>query len=466
MTAPSLASPSRPAPELRRPGAPLPPGPRGALLQTLRYLRDPYAYYRWAVSRYGRLFTLPVTNGNLLVTGTPEGVEELFQARTGNFVVEFGAEAVRPVVGPGSLLLLAGDRHRKERKRLSPSFHGSRMRSAYSDVARDATLERIAGWKPGESITVHEEAQRITLDVILRAVFGVEAPEQVEAFGIQVGRTMDSVPPLPIFVKAFQRRFGGFGPWARFCREMDSVNDLIYSWIRSRRRELERNHVAPGPGADILSLMLSAEDEDGGRLSDSDVRDQLLTIIAAGHETTTTTAAWSLYELHRKPAELARVQRAIASLGPEPAAAELAALPELTAAINETLRLHPVLLEAMRTVKEPMLFQGIEVPSGWTLAAAMPLVHLDPAVHPEPLEFRPQRFLDHRFPLCEFFPFGGGHRRCLGAAFAMNELAVVLGTILSRFELRLALDRPLRNVRRNATIAPELGVPMIVTSRR
>ena len=433
--------------------APLPAGPRGRVLQTMRYLRDPYAYYERAQKRFGRFFLMPTMNGDLLITGTPEGVDELFNLKSRHLLAEFGADSLRPLVGPSSLLLLSGDRHRRERKRLSPSFHGNRMKRAYSDLAQQAVLERASHWRTDAPLNIHREMQRITLEVILRACFGVQQPEEVEAFAEQVTRTVDAVHPLPIFFSGLQREFGGFGPWARFLRERALLDGMLYPWIRSKRRER-------ADGEDILGLMLAAQDGDGAILSDEDVHDQLMTLIAAGHETTATTLSWIFYELHRRPDVLEWLRDAIRGLGPDPTAADLASLPELEAVAHETLRIHPILFEVMRTVKDGLVFQGVEVPAGVHLTAAMPLVHLDPAIYPEPHTFRPQRFLERRYSLCEFFPFGGGHRRCLGAAFALNEIKVVLGTLLMRFDFELAQARPLRPVRRNATMAPEQGVPM------
>jgi cytochrome P450 len=211
--------------------------------------------------------------------------------------------------------------------------------------------------------------------------------------------------------------------------------------------------------------MLGARFEDGSAMSDSDVCSQLLTLLVAGHETTATTMAWAFYGLHRDPGTLRRAREEIASLGPEPEPAQLAALPYLQAVADETLRLHPLLGEAARTVKDRYSFQGYEIPAGVTVAVSIIMIHSDPELYPEPQRFRPERFLERKFGPSEHVPFGGGHRRCIGAAFAMNEIKIVLGTLLPRFELELAEDRPLATVRRNLMLAPESGVPMILRGR-
>jgi len=219
-------------------------------------------------------------------------------------------------------------------------------------------------------------------------------------------------------------------------------------------------------GEDVLSLMLNARFEDGSAMSDDDVCSQLLTLLIAGHETSATTLAWIFYELHRHPEVLARLRAEIDDLGPAPAPEALVKLPFLRAVVDETLRIHPIISEVFRTVKESFPFQGYEIPAGITVSASILMIHNDPELYPEPACFRPDRFLERRYGPDEHLPFGGGHRRCLGDAFAMNEIAVVLGTLLPRYELALAADRPLRVVRRNLTLAPEAGVPVTLRGRR
>ena len=439
----------------------LPPGPRFAALQSLRYLREPFGYYEEMRRRYGTLFTLPSLNGTLVVTGTPEGALELFQSPSEDFVVGFGVDALLPVVGPGSLLLLDSDRHRRERKLLSPAFHGSRMR-AYSEMIRDAALRHAEEWKEGEVFPVQETMQKIALEVMMRAVFGVQNTEDADRFGEVVMTAVNEAHPAPLFFKSLQREFFGFGPWARFMRERKRVETILHAHIVSRRRDLAKG---AAPGDDILSQLLTARFDDGTGMPDDAIFSQLLTLLVAGHETTASTLAWALYEIHRQPNVLARARADISSVGLDAPAEEIAALPSLQAIADETLRIHPIVAEAVRTVKEGVRFQGYDLPAGISIAVSIIMIHNDPELYPEPERFRPERFLERKHGPSEHLPFGGGYRRCIGAAFAMNEIKIVLGTLLPRFELALAEDRPLATVRRSVTLAPEAGVPMVLRGR-
>ncbi len=440
----------------------LPKGPRSAILQSLRVLRDPFRFYEEMRRDYGTLFTLPTLNGLLVISGRAEGARELFRARSESFVAGFGVEAVAPVVGSGSLLLLAGERHRRERKLLSPFFHGSRVRT-YGTLVRDTALRHADRWKEGPAFPIHASLQGIALEVILRAIFGVQSTREAERFGEAVTHAIDAAHPVPFFFKALQRELGGYGPWARFVREKRRLDAVLQAHLATRRRALARGDAG---GDDVLSQMLSARFEDGSAMSDDDICSQLLTLLVAGHETTATTLAWIFYELHRHPEMLARLRAEIGELGPDPAPEAFGKLSFLRAVVDETLRIHPIISEVFRTVKDRFPFQGYEIPAGVTVSASIVMIHNDPELYPDPTRFRPDRFLERRYGPDEHLPFGGGHRRCLGDAFAMNEIAVVLATLLPRYELALASERPLRMVRRNLTLAPEAGVPMVLRGRR
>jgi cytochrome P450 len=417
-------------------------------------MRDPYAYYEWASARWGDLFTLPAMNGLLVVTSHPDGAAEILAGRESDFVVGFGVEAVQPIIGSSSLLLLSGERHQRERKVLSPAFHGARMR-AYAPFVAECALRAFERWQPGQRISAQEEMQAVSLEVIIRTVFGIQAPERVAAFAEAVQRAVGEINPAPIFFKALQREFGGFGPWAEFLRRKRILDGLIFAQIaEARRREVD--------GDDVLHALLRLRYEDGSGLDDQAIRDHLLTLLVAGHETTATTLAWALDAQARHPEIRRKLLDEIRELGPDPAPEELARLPYLDAFCRETLRMHPVLAEFMRTVRDSFTLQGYTIPAGVTVAASILMLHRRPDLYPEPQVFRPERFLERRFAPNEFAAFGGGHRHCLGAAFAMNELKVVLGTLLPRVELRPGSPRPLRPVRRNATIAPEAGAPLVV----
>jgi len=334
---------------------------------------------------------------------------------------------------------------------------------AYGELVRDAALRHAEAWKEGETFPIQTSMQGIALEVILRAIFGVQSVGEAERFGEAVTTAIDAAHPLPFFFKSLQREFGGIGPWARFAREKRRLDAILHAHLATRRRALARRDV---PGTDVLSQMMTAEFEDGSVMSDDDICSQLLTLLVAGHETTATTLAWIFYELHRHPQALARAREEIAGLGPDPDAGELARLPYLRAVADETLRIHPIIAEAVRTVKDGFHFQGHDIPAGVSVAVSIVMIHNDPELYPEPSRFLPERFLERHYGPSEHLPFGGGHRRCLGDAFALNEIAVVLGSLLPRYELERVDEGELRMVRRNLTMAPEAGVPMRLLGRR
>ncbi|MFT5695427.1 MAG: cytochrome P450 [Myxococcota bacterium] len=436
----------------------LPPGPRGALIQTLRYFRDPYGYYEKMGARYGKLFTMPTMNGTLVVALSADGAKRILEGGEDDFVSEFGFDAIEPMIGGRSLLLSSGDRHKNDRKLLSPTFTGSRMRS-YAGAVVEAADRELARWSVGDSIRLRESMSNVSIDVIIRTVFGVQADDQVKEMRTAIYDAVVEVNPALIFFKFLQRAPFGLGPWARFLRNMKTLDDLIYAQIQTTR-------AATGPGTDVLSRMLESHFEDGEAMDDTAIRDHLVTLLMAGHETTGTTLAWALYELLRKPELIERVRKEVEALGPDPDPNRITALPLLGAVCQETLRMHPVLPEFFRTVRNEYEIDGYRIPSGVTLAGGIIAIHRDASLYPEPLKFRPERFIDRRYAVHEMASFGGGHRYCLGASFAMNELKIVIARVVMRTDLELVLDRPLATVRRNGTLAPEADVPVRVLKKR
>jgi len=435
----------------------LPPGPRVAAYQTLRYMRDPHGRTAELERRYGTPFTLPTVNGTLVLTTTPDGAREILAGREEDFVVGFGVEALRVLVGEGGLLLLSGDAHRRERKLLSPTFHGARMR-AYGNAVVESTLREAATWATGRQLNAQQSMQSISIDVILRAVFGVQSGDRRLAFREAIRLAVDEVSPAPIFFDFLRHEFGGFGPWARFKRHKRAFDALIYQQIAEARRD-------PQEREDVLHRLVAARYDDGRPLPDDSIRDHLLTLLVAGHETTATTLAWSFAELAQHPEIVAHLRDDLAALGADPAPDEVSSLPYLDAFCREILRAHPIVAEFFRTVKTSFELQGWQIPAGISVAASILRIHRDPTLYPDPDRFRPERFLERRFAPHEFAAFGGGHRHCIGAAFAMNELKLVLGTLVPLFDWRLTENRPPRTILRHVTLGPERGCPIVLGRR-
>jgi len=428
--------------------APVLPGPWLALPHTMRYLHDPIAFYADARRRWGDPFTLGSFNGRLVITGRAELIREIFAADPASFDT-WGADALAPFVGPASVLLTSGSRHRRQRKLLMPPFHGARMRT-YGAAMMAAARREVAGWPRQQSFRLLPAMQRISLTVIIETVFGIRDATRRNDWSRAIAATMDAVHPAMLFFPALQREFGGIGPWARFRRLLAQLDAMIAAEITARRTHGD-------DGDDILRLLLAATDDDGVAMPDDEVRDQLVTLLIAGHETTALALSWALYELARDPALCARV---CAELGDEAAPEIIARLPLLDAVCQETLRRHPVVADVARTPRQPMTLAGYPVPAGAAVMPAIAAAHFDPTVFPDPDRFRPERFLERSFAPYEFLPFGGGARRCIGAAFALYEMKLALAVIVRAGTLTLRDSGPVAVQHRGLTLGPRGELPV------
>ncbi len=435
----------------------LPPGPAGSLLNTLWFLRDPYGFFAAQTRRYGDPCTLRTHSGRLVITGDPELVRAIFSADPAT-LEPFGVQLLGPFLGERSIIMTGGERHRRDRKLLTPPFHGARMR-AYGRAIVDATREQTRSWRVGWQGPAQATTAAISLDVILRAVFGIDEPGARDQWSNAIRRYVAAASPAIIFFPALRRDFFGVGPWSRFLRARDDLSALILQEIASRRARRTS-------GEDILSLIMAARYDDGGAMTEAEIRDQLFTLLAAGHETTATALAWALYWIHRDAGLLRDLCDELGGLGPAPEPDAVAALPLLDATCAETLRLHPIVPDvARRVVRAPLEMGPWMVPPGTGVAAITALLHADPRLYPRPDVFDARRFLGAKPSPFEYTPFGGGSRRCLGAAFAMYEMKLVLATLLRDLELEV-LDRDIPPARQNVTIGPKGGVRVRVRARR
>ncbi|EYF02909.1 cytochrome P450 [Chondromyces apiculatus] len=429
----------------------LPPGPPLAPLHLFAAAIDTPRFFQACAERYGDPFTVLLPAGKVVITGHPEGIREIFTADPSTFGT-LTQIPLQPVLGEGSMLLLAGQRHKRERRLLMPPFHGDRMR-AYGALMRDITL-RLAGKLPrGGDFKAMDLTQAISLEVIIQAVFGVKEPERVAAFQDVIARYFEAYTIPLMFVPVLRRSFRGIAPWDRFQGVAATFNRMLDEEIAARRAA-----AAPGTHEDILSLLLSARDEEGQPMTADEIKDELRTMLIAGHETTAISMAWALYHVHRLPEVKERLFDELAALGPDPSPEALARLPYLGAVCDETLRLNPVVILVPRRLSVPMTLRGHALPAGIGVMAAIVLAHRDPGLFPEPERFLPERFLERKFSPFEYLPFGGGSRRCLGAAFALYEMKIALGSLLAAHRFSLAEEGPVRAVRRNVTFGPKTGV--------
>jgi cytochrome P450 len=409
-------------------------------------------------ARFGDAFTmrLPGMPSGVVVVADPLAVKEVFgmgpeegHAGKANFLL-------KPLLGEHSLLLLDGAEHIRQRKMILPAFHGERMH-AYGRTMLDVTHQSIDGWPLGRTFPVHRPMQDITLQIILRTVFGVEeGPRLAELADALKGMLDATANPILLF-PFMQRDLGPLSPWGRVRRQARRASDILRSEIRRGREKGSSGRL------DVLAMMLDARDDKGRPLSEDEVHDELVTLLVAGHETTATALAWTLRWLLPDRALVGRLNDEIASAGPDPM--RVAKLPLLDATVKEGLRLQPVIPMVGRVLQEPMKIGGLDLPAGALVAPSIYLVHRRPSLYPEPERFRPERFLDFKPAPWEWLPFGGGIRKCVGAAFAMYEMKMVLAAMLPRVEMRLASDR-VREVRRTITVTPEGGLPVVLTAKR
>jgi cytochrome P450 family 135 len=431
----------------------LPPGPSlPSAAQTLRWVVRPTAFMEECRRRYGDCFTLRIASeGRWVLVSDPESIRRVFTGNPEHLRAGEANVILRPVVGSESVLLLDGPSHLRQRKLLLPPFHGERMQR-YGDVMREVTEREVATWPTGEPFAVWRRMQAITLEVIIRAVFGVDDPDRVERVAGRIRPMLDYTSRRRDFFIAAMlgpERLANMS-WTGFPQAIGRVQEAIDEEIALRRSDpgLEERD-------DILSMLLQARDDDGRPMSDQELRDELMTLLVAGHETTATSLAWTLERVVRHPGVLARLEDEAES--DDDAYADAVA--------HEALRLRPVLPLVVRKLTEPLELHDRELPVGTTVAPCIYLVHRRPDVYPDPHAFRPERFLETPAGTYTWIPFGGGVRRCLGASFAEFEMRIVLRETLRRCELRGARRRPERIARRNITFSPRRGTPVVVTPR-
>ena len=406
-------------------------------------------YMRKLHQRYGDVFSVRFPSFDRLVyVAEPALAKQIFAGDARRFHAgEANASVLEPAVGTGSVLTLDEDEHMRQRKLLLPPFHGDNIRR-YGEVIREITELELETWPVGKAFALRPHTQRITLDVILRAVFGVRDPERFALAQRLVNEFALRSHPIVLF-PFMRRRLGRFSPMSRFERARDALDMFIYEEIAQRRREDTSDR------DDVLSLLLGATHDDGSPMSDRELRDELVTVIGAGHETTATALAWAIERLLRAPRVLAKLRQSIADGEDD----------YLDAVIKETLRTRPVITDVARKLTEPTEVAGYELPAGTFVLPAILVIQHRADLYPNPMEFRPERFLEDQGEGFAWIPFGGGVRRCIGASFAQFEMRIVLSTILERVELRAADPRPERMRPRNITLAPGRGTRVVLERR-
>ncbi len=426
----------------------LPPGPRAPrILQTRRYWGARDEFMIACQRRYGDIFTLNVAPAGILVClADPADIQQVFTGDRDILHAGEGNRVLAPVMGESSVLITDGDRHLTQRRRMLPAFHGDSVNN-YEQTIIEATEREMATWPSQTPFALHPRMQAITLDVIMRAVIGVREAEHLDILRPLL-RSMAEISPL-VMLMWVQPWLRHVGPWRRYNTTKARADEMLFE-------EITRRAQAPdlAQRRDILSLLMTPG-ADGEPMSDVELRDQLVTLLLAGHETTAAGLAWAFERLLRDPVCLARLTDEIAIGGEE----------YLDAVVKETLRVRPVIFDVARKLTAPVSIRDWTLPAGVTVSPSIGLVQRSDDHYEDALAFRPERFLEGEAPSYGWIPFGGGIRRCLGAAFATFEMKIVLRTLLSSARLTAPDPRPEQPVARHITLIPSRGARVALTAR-
>ncbi|WP_424095775.1 cytochrome P450 [Moorena producens] len=444
----------------------LPDGPQiPDWLQLIYWVADPLKYLDQCVERYGDTFTIRLSaSRTLVILSHPQAIQELLTAPPSQFKSGELNKVLQPLVGETSMALLDGKPHQRQRKLLIPPFHGQRINS-YSQLICDITQQVASQWVIGQAFTALTAMQDITLQVIMQGVFGLGEGTRYQKLKPLLAAMLDMTSsPLRssmLFFKFLQRDLGAWSPWGKMLRRRQQIYNFLQEEINQRREQPE--HM----GNDMLSLMMSTRDENGELMSDQELLDQLLTLLIGGQENTASALAWAFYWIHRLPTVRQKLLEEIDSLGVHPDPMAIAQLPYLTAVAYETLRISAVpFMIFPRITTAPITIMGHHYQANTILSACPYLTHRREDLYPDSDQFKPERFLERQYSAYEYFPFGGGNRRCIGAALAMLEMKLVLAKVLSDYHLALAQDKIIKPTRRTVGLTPENGVPMVMTGQR
>ncbi|MEB3289349.1 MAG: cytochrome P450 [Leptolyngbya sp.] len=441
---------------------PTPPTPQ--VLQLINWILDPLAYMDTNQRRLGDLFRIRPWVLDWLLVSHPDSLRYLLTHDTQELSAPGEVNAIlKPLLGEHSVITLSGDPHRTRRKLIMPPFHGDRLK-VYGDLMQRITHEVMATVAPGDRLMARETTQKISMRVILQTVFGLYQGERYQRLETLLKARLDMmakpVASTMIFFPILQRDWGKWSPGHKIQAIAAEIDAILLAEIRERRANPHPNRT------DILSLLLLAQDEQGQGLSDQELRDELMTLLVAGHETTATAMAWGLYWAHRLPQVQQSLQAELTS-HPNADPMGLTKLPYLSAFCNETLRLYPVaMLTFARQAQQPFELEGYPIAAGEVLVGCIYRLHRREDLYPQAQEFRPERFLERQYSAFEFMPFGAGARRCIGSALAMMEMKIVLGTLLQEYDLALTSHRPALPQRRGITLGLKDDVELVVRAKR
>lgn len=431
--------------------------------QLWRWADDPLGLLDEAARDFGDVFRLDLWKlaPRTIVFSHPRAIEEIFTAPVDDLYAGEPSALFETFVGKRSLFVLDGAPHATHRRFVMPAFHGSRIR-LYADFMLDAIDRVVDGWVVGRRLSLHDATKKIVLEVIVRSLFGTRAALSLAGLEAQARTLIESAAKPHFLIPALRVDLGPWSPWGRIVRFMRDLDGFVLGEIARARAEADPSRT------DLLAMLVAARDE-GGQLSQDELRDEIVTLLIGGADTTASTLAWLFADLLRHPEVMRELTAEVDRVtGGRPLASEhVPALDRLDAALKESQRLHPVVPNAIRLLKRPMRIGGWDLPEGVEVLPSMYLTQRRADLYPEPTRFVADRFLHKKASPYELFPFGGGPRLCVGRAFALHEIKTVVARLLQRVTLRDgAPGEPLRATRRGITVAPADGVPAVVEALR
>ena len=414
---------------------------------------EPRDMHDWLRNTHGDLAAMHFQGRDHVLVMTPESARAVF-TQDPNMYDAFWKESFAGMNGQDSLWVLIGERHRKERLLFSPAVHANHYR-AYGNVIREIARARFDEWQPGKTLKAVDTTMMISLDVIMRLVFGVEEGAVMEEGRKLIHRLTHTAHPLIVFYPKLQR------PWFPLWWPYVNAKKNLYAWMQKLLDDRRANHVDVG---DVMGVLMMATDEKGNPVSDQHICNELLSVLTAGQMTTAVALAWALYELGRHPEITAKLRAELDAAGPDPdPSLILTSLPYLDAVVKETIRLHPILSECARIPMEPVQIRGRTIQPGQALVVSIVSIHHNPNTYPEPDSFKPERFLERKFSIYEFLPFGGGHRRCMGAGLAEYTLRLALAEAVTHWDFETTgVDK---DIRHDLAMGPKYGVPLRIVGR-
>jgi cytochrome P450 family 110 len=434
---------------------PLPPGDhRPALLQTLQLIANPTGYLDRCAAQFGDTFTLRILGINsppVVFIRHPDDVQMVFGSLADAFEYGKVTQVFQPLVGNESLIMQQGKRHQSQRQMLMPAFQREKLQTQ-ADRIQQCAIAQVRTWQVGSTIDLRLEMSSVSLQVILAVVFGMTTGDRTlelrDRLAVLLEKITGTLYSVQFFLPPLQANLGPWSPWGGFLAQMRAIDALIEAEIAERRQQEFRDR------SDILSMLMGAVDADGAALSNQELRDQLITLLLLGHETTASSLAWAFYWLHRSPNAATELMAELSQN--QDSAFELSDRPWLTAVCKEALRVYPIaLISQPRRVKTPITLAGYALSAGTIVIPCVYTAHRRVETYgADAAEFRPDRFMQRKFSASEYFPFGGGSRNCIGMGLSLLEMKIVLGTTLQRVKLELVGESRVYPVRRGITFVP------------